>query len=186
MNEGVPSFQDPAAGDEETYRLSTELIALGELRAAVDIMRRKVNTARKTLPSNSLMHLRLLSQYAGILELTGAFGEAEFLRAESVEMVESGHVLPEDAVEAFLKYGLLLARNRNYNAAIPKLKEAIRRAEDLDAIPPLEQQIIIARGWKGLQQAYEGLGELPQASEALDVLDNVKRHIRYLIFKMKR
>jgi tetratricopeptide (TPR) repeat protein len=168
MNADAQNISDSAGGDEETYRLSTELISLGELRAAVDIMRRAVNRARRTLPGNSLMQLWLLSQYAGILELTETFGEAEYIRAKSVEIVESGHVCAEDAVDAFLKYGLLLARNRNYKAAIRKLKEAIRRAQDLDAVSALEQQIVIAKAWKGLQQAYEGLGELSEASEALD------------------
>jgi tetratricopeptide (TPR) repeat protein len=168
------------------YRLSTELIELGELRAAVDCMRRKVNRARKALPDNALMHLRLLSQYAGILEMTGAFGEAEFLRAESIEIVKSGHVRVEEAVDAYLKFGLLLARNRNYHAAIATLNEAIRRAEELTDTSPLEQRIIVAKAWRGLSQAYEGIGELTQASEALDMLDSAKRLIRYLVFSMKR
>ena len=182
----APNVNDPAAGDDETYRLCTELIALGEWRFAVDCMRRKVNRARRSMPANALMQLRLLSQYASILELTAAFGEAEFIRHKSIEIVESGHVTPEDALDAFLKYGLLLARNRNYTAAIPHLKEAIRRAEELDAVAPLEQQIILAKAWKGLMQAYEGNGDLLQSPEALDALDAVKNRIRYLIFSMSR
>ncbi len=186
MNEEALSAQDPAAGDEETYRLCTELIALGEWRFAVDCMRRKVNRARRCLPTNSLMRLRLLSQYAGILELTGAYGEAEFIRKESIEIVESGLVTAEDAVDAFLNYALLLTKVRNYRDAIVKLKEAARRAEQLGNIEPLEQQIILAKVWRGLVEAYEGEGELSQASEALDALDNVKGRIRYLIFCISR
>ncbi len=181
--EGV---SDPSVGDEEAYRLSTDLVSLGELRAAIDYMRRKVNRARKTMPADSRMHLRLLSQYAAILELTETYGEAEFLRAKAVEIVETGSVSPEDAVDAYLKYGLLLTRNRNYSAAIRPLKEAVRRAEALQDAVPVEQQITLAKAWRGLQQANEGLGELSQASDALDVLDNIKRLIRYLVFSMSR
>jgi tetratricopeptide (TPR) repeat protein len=186
MNDEAPNVQDPAAGDEEAYRLCTDLIALGEWRFAVDCMRRKVNRARRTLPTNSMMHLRLLSQYAGILEQTGAFGEAEFIRKESIEIAKSGLVTPEDAVEAFLSYGLLLTKVRNYGAAIDGLQEAARRAEKLDDVAPLEQQVILAKVWKGLIQAYEAQGELSQASEAIDALDTVKGRIRYLIFSMSR
>jgi len=182
----TPSVEDPAAGDDETYRLCTELVALGEWRFAVDCMRRKVNRARRSLPTNSLMHLRLLSQYAGILELTSAFGEAEFIRKQSIEIVESGFVTAEDAVEAYLNYGLLLVRTRNYNAAAARLREAANRAEKLESIAPLEQEIMLAKVWRGLVQAYEGQGELTQASQALDALDNVKSRIRYLIFSMSR
>jgi tetratricopeptide (TPR) repeat protein len=186
MNEGTPDAADPAAGDEEAYRLCTDLITLGEWRFAVDCMRRKVNRARRSLPANSLMHLRLLSQYAAILELTEAYGEAEFLRRESIEIAESGLVTAEDAVEAFLNYGLLLVKVRNYSAAVPKLTEAIRRADAIEDFSPLAQQVALAKGWRALQQAYEGLGEFDKASNALDALDDVKRQIRYLIFSMKR
>jgi tetratricopeptide (TPR) repeat protein len=186
MNEEARSAQDPAAGDEEAYRLCTELIGLGEWRFAVDCMRRKVNRARRSLPTHSLMQLRLLSQYAAILELTGAFGEAEFIRKESIDIAESGIVRARDAVDAFLDYGLLLVKVRNFGGAIVNLREAVRRAEALDRLEPLEQQIILAKAWRGLVQAYEGQGELSQASSALDALDNVKGTIRYLIFSMSR
>lgn len=186
MTERQEDDSDPALGDEEAYRLSSELIKLGELRAAVDFMRRKVNRARKSLPADSRMHLRLLSQYAGILETTETYGEAEFLRAKAVEIADSGLVSPEDALDAYLSYGLLLARNRNYTASIELLKEAIRRAEALEDIEQLDQQIVLAKAWRGLQNAYEGIGELARASEALDELGNVKRLIRYLIFSMSR
>jgi tetratricopeptide (TPR) repeat protein len=186
MNERPLSFEDPAGGDEDGYRLCVELISLGELRAAVDYMRRKVNRARKSLPADSRMHLRLLSQYAEILEITQTYGEAEYLRAKAVEIAATGSVSSEDTVDAYLKYGVLLSRNHNYQAAIPPLKEAIRRAEALDELTPLEQQLILAKSWRALQQAYEGLGELSLASEALDALENSKRLIRYLIFSMSR
>jgi tetratricopeptide (TPR) repeat protein len=186
MSEEAPKVQDLAAGDEELYRLCTDLIALGEWRFAVDCLRRKVNRARRSFPTNSVMHLRLLSQYAAILEQTGAFGEAEFIRKESIEIVESGFVTAPDAVDAFLSYGLLLTKVRNYNAAIERLQEAERRAEKLEEASPLEQQVILAKVWKGLVQAYEGQGELSKASEALDALDTVKGRIRYLIFSMSR
>lgn len=186
MSEGATNSQDLTLGDEEAYRLCTELIALGEAKAAVDCMRSRVNQARRSLPTSSLMHLRLLSQYAEILESAGAFGEAEFIRAGSIEIVESGQVTPEDAVDALLKYGLLLARNRNYNEAITQLKEAVRRAEDLDGASGLEQQVILAKAWRGLVEAFEGQGELSQATEALDVLETIKRRLRYLVFSLKR
>jgi tetratricopeptide (TPR) repeat protein len=186
MNEGAPNVQDPAAGDDETYRLCTELVALGEWRFAVDCMRRKVNRARRTLPADSMMRLRLLAQYALILELTGAYGEAEFIRKEAIEIVESGIVTPEDAVEAFLGYGLLLTKTRNYGEAIENLKEAVQRAQKLEGTPALEHQVILAKAWKGLIQAYEGQGELSQTSEALDALDDIKGRIRYIIFSMPR
>lgn len=186
MNEGAPNVQDPTVGDEEAYRLCAELVALGEAKAALDCMRKRVNRARRSLPRTPLMHLRLLAQYAEILESAGALGEAEFIRARSIEIIKSGHVTPEDAVDAFLKYGLLLARNRDYNEAIATLKEAVRRAEDLDGVSRLEQQIILAKAWRGLVEALEGQGELSQATDALDVLENVKRRIRYLVFSIKR
>lgn len=175
---------DPAAGDEEVCRLCSELVTLGEGKAAVDFIRRKVNTARKALPTDSLMRLRLLSQYAEVLENTEALAESEYIRAEALEIVESGRVTPEDAVDAFLKYGLLLTKMHNYDRAIAQLKEAVRRAEELESIGPLAQQIILAQAWRGLVQAYEALGEFAQASEALDVLENVKRRIRFLVFSV--
>jgi tetratricopeptide (TPR) repeat protein len=186
MNEGVSHPKDPAAGDEEAYRLAEALIALGEPKAAVDMMRRKVNTARKSLPTDTVVRLQLLSQYAGILEAADALAEAEFIRAEAVEMVASGHVPAEDALDAFLKYGLLLCKMHNYDGAIASLKEAVRRAEELDTLGDLQQQIILAQAWRSQAQAFEALGEFSQASEALDVLTNVKRQIRYLVFSMVR
>ena len=186
MNEGVSQREDPGAGDEEVYRSAQALVALGEGKAAVDMMRGKVNAARKSLPTATLMRLRLLSQYAGILESTDALAEAEFIRAEALEIVASGHVTAEDAVEAFLQYGLLLCKMHNYDGAIAKLKEAVRRAEELQDVDALQQQIILAQAWRSQAQAFEALGEFAQASNALDVLMNVKRQIRYLIFAMMR
>jgi tetratricopeptide (TPR) repeat protein len=160
------------------------LIALGEGKAAVDMLRRKVNAARRAPPSGTLMRLRLLSQYAAILESVDALAEAEFIRAEALEIVASGFVTPEDALDAFLKYGLLLCKMHNYDGAVAKLKEAVRRAEELKDMSPLEQQITLAQAWKGQAEAYEALGELSAASSALDALAAVKRQIRFLIFSM--
>jgi len=182
MSDSARNHEDPAAGDDEVYRLCVALVTLGEGKVAVDFIRRKVNTARKSLPTDSLMRLRLLSQYAEILESTDALAEAEFIRAEALEIAESGQVTPDDAVDAFLKYGLLLTKMHNYDGAIARLKEAVRRANELETMGPLQQQIILAQAWRGQAQAFEALGEFSQASDALDVLMNVKRQIRFLVF----
>jgi tetratricopeptide (TPR) repeat protein len=185
MNEPLPeSTPDLGAGDEETYRLAHELIALGEGKVAVDMLRKKVNIARKSPPSGTLMRLRLLSQYAGILESIDALAEAEFIRAEALEIVGSGFVTAEDALDAYLKHGLLMVKMHHYDGAVARLKEAVRRAESLESLGNLQQQIIIAQAWKGQAEAFEALGELEQASQALDALANVKRHIRFLVFTM--
>jgi hypothetical protein len=62
------------------------------------------------------------------------------------------------------------------------LKEAVRRAEELEGIGALHKQIILAQAWRSQAQAYEALGEFSEASNALDVLLGVKRHIRFLVF----
>ena len=145
-------------------------------------MRRKVNAARAALPATSLTLLRLRSEYAGILESTDALAEAEFIRAEAVEIIESAQIRSQDAVDAFLKYGLLLCKMHNYDGAVARLKEAVRRTEELDNVGALHQQIILAQAWRGQAQALEALGEFSQASNALDALMNVKRQIRFLVF----
>lgn len=177
---------DPSSGDEEAFRISTALVALGEPKAAVDFIRRKVNAARKALPEDAVMRLRLLSQYAEILESTDALAEAEYIRVEALEIVESGGVPAEDALDAVLKYGLLSIKMHNYDAAVARLKDAVRRAEELERLEPLQQQIILALAWRGQSQALEALGEFTEASNALDALVNVKRQIRYLVFAAVR
>ncbi|HTJ26018.1 MAG TPA: hypothetical protein VMA36_07625 [Candidatus Limnocylindria bacterium] len=182
MDEGAPQREDPTLGGEETHRLADALVTLGEGTAAVDLIRREVNVARATLPATSPRLLRQLSEYAAILESTDALAEADFIRAEALEIVASSGLTTEDAVDAFLGYGLLLNKMHNYDGAVARLREAVRRAEELDDIGSLHRQIIIAQAWRGQAQAFEALGEFSQASHALDVLMNVKRHIRFLVF----
>jgi tetratricopeptide (TPR) repeat protein len=160
------------------------LVALGEGKAAVDLLRRKVNVARSSLPGASATLLRLLSVYAGILESTDALAEAEFIRVEALEIVASAQTTTLDAIDAFLKHGLLLSKMHNYDGAVAKLKEAVRRTEELDSLDALHQQIILAQAWRGQAQALEALGEFTQASDALDALLNVKRKIRFIVFSM--
>src|SRR5579872_5118744 len=162
MNEPLPQDEDRdlSAGDEEAFRLAQELVALGEGKAAIDMLRKKVNLARKAPPAGTLMRLRLLSQYAGILESIDALAEAEFIRAEALGIAESGFVTPEDALEAYLGHGLLLVKMQKYDVAVAKLQEAVRRAEALESLGNLQQQIIIAQAWKGQAEAFEALGEL--------------------------
>jgi tetratricopeptide (TPR) repeat protein len=186
VSESAPNREDPAAGDEEVFRLCSELVALGEGKAAVDFIRHKVNAARKSLPTDTLMRLRLLSQYAGILESTEALAEAEFIRAEALQIAESGQVTPDDAIDAFLKHGLLLGKMHDYDGSIARLKEAVRRTEEREDMSALAQQIILAQAWRGQVQAFEALGEFAQASNALDTLENVKRRIRFLVFSDAR
>jgi tetratricopeptide (TPR) repeat protein len=170
--------------DEAAYQLCDALVALGEGKAAVDLLRRKVNVARSSLPPASPTLLRLLSVYAGILESTDALAEAEFIRAEALEIVGSADMTTEDAIDAFLKHGLLLCKMHNYDGAVARLKEAVRRTEELDSLEALAQQIILAQAWRGQAQAFEALGEFSQASDALDALLNVKRKIRFIVFSM--
>ncbi len=182
MTEGVPGREDPTQWRDDAYRLADALVTLGEGKAAVDLIRRKVNAARSSLPATSLRLLRLLSDYAGILDSTDALAEAEFIRVEALEIVASAQITTQDAVDAFLRYGMLLVKMHNYDGAIARLKEAVRRTEELDSIGALQRQIILAQAWRSRAQALEALGEFSEASNALDVLMNVKRHIRLLVF----
>lgn len=182
MNNGVSGREDPLAGRDEVYRLADALVMLGEAKAAVDLIRRKVHAARSAPPAAPLTLLPVLSEYAAVLESTDALAEAEFIRAEVLEIVASAQVTARDAVDAFLNYGLLLVKMHNYDGAIARLREAVRRTEELDGIGELHRQIILAQAWRSQAQAFEALGEFSQASNALDVLMNVKRHIRLLVF----
>lgn len=182
MNEHVPKRIDPAASGDTAFRFADALVALGEGKAAVDLIRREVNTARSALPATSPDLLRLLSEYAEILESTDALAEADFIRAEALEIVDATQLTTEDAVDAYLKYGLLLCKMHNYDGAVARLKEAVRRTEQLESIGELHRQIILAQSWRSQAQAFEALGEFSQASNALDELMNVKRHLRLLVF----
>lgn len=181
MNDPVDDREHPTPADDEPFRLAQALVALGEPKAAVDSMRRRVSAAR-SLPATSLRRLHLLSRYADILESTDGLAEAEFIRAEALEVVEAAQLTTQDAVDAFLAYGLLLCKMHNYDGAIARLNEAVRRAEELEDIGELQQQIILAKAWRSQAQAYEELGEFANASNALDVLMNVKRKIRFIVF----
>lgn len=176
----VTEREDLASWYEQMYRLEA-LVAIGEGKAAVDRIRRRVNAARTDPPSPQSL-LRILSQYASILESTDALAEAEFIRTEALEIVTSSQVASRDVVDAFLGHGLLLVKMHNYDGAIAKLEETIRRAEALDEIKELDRQIILARATRGRAQALEALGEFTQASSALDALMHIKRHIRFIVF----
>ncbi len=186
MNESVRNHEDLTARYEEAYGLADALLTLGEPRAAVDLIRREVNAARSSLPEVSLPLLRLLSQYARILERADALAESEFIWTEALDIVTSAQITSQEAIEAFLQYGLLLCKMHNYDGAIAKLKEAVRRAEGLESIGMLRRHIVLAQAWRSQAQAFEELGELSQASNALDVLLNVKRNIRFIIFSASR
>jgi tetratricopeptide (TPR) repeat protein len=182
MNEGVCNHEALAPSDEEVYHLADALVVLGEGKAAVDLYRRKVSVGRASLPANSPTLFRLLCEYAAILESMDALAEAQFIRAEALEIVEAAKLTSQEAADAFLKDGLLLCKMHNYDGAVAKLKEAVRRAQELDGIGPLHRQIMLAQAWRGQAQAFEALGEFSQASNALDILMNVKRHIRFIVF----
>ncbi len=181
-NDEVRDGEQCAGSCDDVYQLADALVVLGEGKAAVDLIRGQVNAARASLPATSLALLRVLSQYAGVLESTDALAEAEFIRAEALDLVESAHVTTPDAADAFLRYGLLLCKMHNYDGAVARLKEAVRRTEELEGIGDLRRQIGIAQAWRGQAQAFEALGEFSQASNALDVLMNVKRQIRFIVF----
>ena len=155
---------------------------LGEGKAAVDLMRREVSVARSTAPATPAALLRLLLQYARVLESTDALAEAEFVRTEALEIVGAEQLATRDAADAVLEFGLLLCKMHNYDGAVACLKDAVRRAEALDGIGDLRRQMIVAQAWKGQAQAFEALGEFSQASDALDALMNVKRQLRFLVF----
>jgi tetratricopeptide (TPR) repeat protein len=182
MHENVDEREDRAKAREEAFRHAQMLVGLGEAKTAVDLMRREVSRARTSLPPASLPLLRVLSQYAEILESTDALAEAEFIRAEALEIVGSAQLTTRDAAEAVLCSGLLLCKMHNYDGALARLQEAVQRAETLDGVDELDRQIILARAWRSQAQALEALGEFSQASNALDVLQSVKRSIRFTVF----
>ena len=173
-------------GEDDAYRLAGALIELGELRAAVDLMRQEVSGARAAVPIDHAMLVRLLSQYAEILEMTRAFGEAMFVRAEVVEVVASARLPAAVVVDAYLKYGLLLCKLHNYHAAIANLREAVRRCEELDEIGALRCQIVLAQAWRGQAQALEAIGLFAEATSALDQLTEIKGQIRFMLFSPSR
>jgi tetratricopeptide (TPR) repeat protein len=186
MNERVNDRENRAASADEAYRHAAAIVALGEAKTAVDVMRREVSRARASLPEASPALLRVLSRYADILESTDALAEAEFIRAEALEIVVSAELTTQDAVEALLGYGLLLCKVHNYDGALARLKETVQRAETLDGIDELDRQIVLAQAWRGQAQAFEALGEFSEASNALDVFMSVKRSIRFIAFAPSR
>jgi tetratricopeptide (TPR) repeat protein len=174
------------AGRDEAYRHAQAMVMLGEPKTAVDLMRRVMNAARDSLPPASPELFRALTQYAAILESTDAFPEAEYVRAEALEIAGAAQLATQDAVLALLAYGQLLHKMHDYAGALARLKETVARAEALQDVDELDRQIILAQAWRGQAQALEALGEFTQASDALDVLMNVKRSIRYLAFAPSR
>lgn len=174
--------EDRAASREEAYRHAQMLVALGEGKTAVDLMRRHVSRARASLAPGSPALLRALSQYAEVLEGADALAEAEYIRAEALEMAVSTESATLEAAEAFLCYGLLLCKMHNYDEAVARLKDAIRRVEELQDVDEVERQLILARAWRSQAEAFEALGEFSEASNALDVLLSVKRSLRFLSF----
>lgn len=186
MSDSVNDREDRSASDDEAHRHAAALVVLGEAKTAVDLMRQRVSRARASLPPTSPALLRVLSRYADILESTDALAEAEFIRAEALEIVVSAELTTQDAAQAFLGYGLLLCKMHNYDGALARLKETVRRAETLDGIDELDRQIILAHAWRGQAQAFEALGEFSQASNALDVFMSVKRSMRFIAFAPSR
>jgi tetratricopeptide (TPR) repeat protein len=182
----VNERDDRAAFDDEAHRHAVALVVLGEGKTAVDLMRREVSRARASLPPTSLTLLRVLSRYADILESTDALAEAEFIRAEALEIAVAAQPATRDVVDAFLGYGLLLSKMHNYDGAVARLKETVQRADELDGIGELDRQIILAHAWRGQAQAFEALGEFSQASNALDVFMSVKRSMRFTAFAPSR
>ncbi len=180
------SDDEPAPHAEELHRLAEELVALGEGRTAVDLLRRAVDAARTTSGTSPVSLLRLLSQYASVLESTEAFAEADFIRTEALEIVAAERLETLDAFDAYLRHGMLLVKMHNYDGAVARLKEAIARAEGLENVGELHRQIMLAHAWRSRSQALEALGEFSEASAALDVLMNVKRQIRLLVFSVRR
>jgi tetratricopeptide (TPR) repeat protein len=177
---------DPTQRVEELCRLADALIGLGESKTAADLLRREVYLARSEPPSESIALLRLLSGYAGVLEGIDAFAEADFVRAEALQIVEAAQLATFEGVDAFLRYGQLQCKMKNYEPAIGHLQEATRRAERLDGVDELQRQIVLAEAWRSLALAFEAVGEFSQASDALDVLTTAKRRIRFLVFSSSR
>lgn len=184
MNERASRHEHPAVADNAAYRLACALVTLGEGKVAIDLMRRKVNAARRALTQPAPALFRVLTDYAAILESMDALAEAEFIRAEVLEIVAAEQQPTQDGVEALLRSGLLLCKMHNYDGAIARLREAVSGAEELSTIDALDKQIILAEAWRSQAEAFEALGEFTQASNALDVLMNVKRQIRFLVFSM--
>src|SRR5579872_4646717 len=183
MNDG--QREDLAAWYEESARLDA-LVAIGEGKAAVDSIRQRVNAARSSPSPSPLMLLRLLAQYGSILESTDALAEADYIWNEALEVVASHQIATREVVDAYLKHGLLHVKMHNYDGAVTKLKEAVRRVEELQDVSELDRQIVLAKAWRGQSQAFEALGEFSQASNALDVLMTIKRQIRFIAFSPTR
>ena len=162
------------------------LIAIGEGKVAVDMIRKVVDNARRRPPQTSAELLRILALYATTLEATDALAEAEFVWNEALEVIASSSLETLDTADALLRYGLLLIKMHNYDGSVARLKEAIHLADALTDVEDLDRQILLARAWRGRAQALEALGEFEQASNALDVLMNIKRQIRFLVFATSR
>ena len=162
------------------------LIAIGEGKVAVDMIRKIVDNARRRPPETPKELLNILALYAKTLEATDALAEAEFVWNEALEMISSASLETLDSADAFMRYGLLLTKMHNYDGSVARLKEAIHRADALTGVDDLDRQILLACAWRGRAQALEALGEFEQASNALDVLMNIKRQIRFLVFATSR
>ncbi|MGH7661529.1 MAG: hypothetical protein ACRENA_11525 [Vulcanimicrobiaceae bacterium] len=162
------------------------MIAIGEGKVAVDMIRKVVDAARRREPQEPQELLGILTLYANTLEATDALAEAEFIWTEALEVVSSASLDTLKTADVFLRYGLLLTKMHNYDGAVAKLKDAIHRADALADVEELDRQILLARAWRGRAQALEALGEFEQASNALDALMNIKRKIRFLVFATSR
>ena len=130
MNERASRHEHPAVADNAAYRLACALVTLGEGKVAIDLMRRKVNAARRALTQPAPALFRVLTDYAAILESMDALAEAEFIRAEVLEIVAAEQQPTQDGVEALLRSGLLLCKMHNYDGAIARLREAVSGAEE--------------------------------------------------------
>lgn len=184
MNDPIRDWEDIVARYEESRRLDS-LVEIGERRVAIDRIRRQVNGARTITPQSPLDFLLLLAQYARMLEIGDALAEADFVFSEAFEAAD-GRVLTREIVDALLAHGLLLTKMHNYDGAVAKLQEVVRRAEALEDITELDRRLILAKAWRGISQAFEALGELSKASAALDAFTDIKREIRYIVFSASR
>lgn len=126
--------------------------------------RRKVGAAAKFAPRESGPPRHLLYVYAKVLNEAGGLhfmlGQWELAhdRFEKALEVSRRIGVPGRTAEAHIALGRLAARNRDWQAAVAHLTEAIR-------LDPGPKPVAEAQGWLG--RVYRGMGELPQAEQAL-------------------
>ncbi len=186
MNDRMESDEQRAANADEVYRLAQTLVALGEAKAAVDMMRRRVSKARSALPATSVARLRLLSHYAEHSRKCGRSGGSRVHLGRGDRAGRSRAARDARRGRRFSQLRAAAVQDAQLRRCDRGLQEAVRRAEELDGITELRQQTILAQAWRSQAQAFEELGEFSKASDALDTLMNVKRHIRFIVFSPSR